>query len=316
MKHHWWPLGLIGFAVSSAGATPDDELLQVGERKVMLSEARQMAGRAPPRFTTNTNEASRALVQEWLIPQLVVEHHAKQSLAKTDTGRRLRDAALNVALERELLAQASVSDEEVAAFYDEHRERYVAPLAVAVWRILVEDPTLAQQLINELRGRADGVARWGELVREHSVDKATHQRNGSLGFVQPNGNTDVPQVRISPEVFQAVSKVKDGELVAEPLAVGDYYAVLWRRGTRPAQAISVNEASRSIRQVLQHHKAQQALQGLLVRLRAEQLKDFNPELLEAIEYPPLEGIPAAKVPLNPRAAEANPTPIPGDRGER
>lgn len=314
-KHHWWILGSLWFAVGSSWAAADDVLVQVGERKVTLAEGRQLVRRAPAPFPPSSTQSSRALVDEWLVPRLLLEHHAQHSLTKTDTGGRLRDAALNAGLERQLLAQTSVTDEEVAAFYEKHRGRYVAPAAVAVWRILVEDAALAQQLITELRGRAD-VTRWGELVRKHSLDKATHQRNGSLGFVQPNGNTDVPQVRVSPEVFEAVSKVKDGELVPEPLAVGDYHALLWRRGTRPPQAISLSEASGSIRQVLQHHKAQQALEGLLVRLRTEQLTEFNPELLEAIEYPPLEGIPAAKVPLRPRAAEADPTPTQRDRGER
>ncbi len=228
----------------------------------------------------------------------------------------MRDGALNSALERQILEQTSVTDAEVAAFYKQHRERYVTPEAVAVWRILVEDGALASKLLEELQGRPDGVTRWDELVRRHSADKATHQRHGSLGFVRPNGHTDVPQVRVSPEVFEAVSKVKDGELVAEPLPVGDYYAVLWRRGTRPAQTLSLKQASDSIRQVLRHHKAQRALQELIARLRAEHLKDFNSELIEAIEYPPLEGIPAAKLPLKARAAEADPAPVPRDRGDR
>jgi peptidyl-prolyl cis-trans isomerase C len=54
-------------------------------------------------------------------------------------------------------------------------------------------------------------------------------------------------VRFDPVLFAAAARVKDGEMVGEPVKEGDAFAVVWRRGTLPAVRRSVEEEASAIR---------------------------------------------------------------------
>src|SRR5690606_26790841 len=132
-----------------------------------------------------------------------------------------------------------------------------------------------------------------------------------LGYVWPDGNTDVPQVRVSPAIFDAAKKLRDGELTPEPVPEGANWAVIWRRETRKATAESLAHASSKIRQRLALSKARVAHEELLRGLRAQHLTDYQPAHAEAfspptsapttaspeVRHPPIVSQPAARSPV-------------------
>jgi PPIC-type PPIASE domain len=194
-----------------------------------------------------------------------------------ENARHTRDAALALALERALRKEQSISDDEIAAFFAQHQERYTQPRALRLWRILVGDEAQAKEIILKVNGQPKPVYAWGDLAREHSVDDATKQRDGSLGFVRADGSTDVPELRVDRALFTAADLVADGQIVPQPVPEGSHFAVVWRRGTRPARAQTLAQERDNIREILLRTKAQAARTALLERLRAASLRDHHPD---------------------------------------
>ena len=268
-------------------------------------------------FGTTDAEIRRHFVGEVLVPQLLVAEDARARHLETVPRVRLRlREALSRALGEALLDEAraqGVPEKSVREFYDSHRDDYEKPERIRIARILVDDDALARQVLSQAKGSA-GLEHWNQLARDHSLDSATKLRGGSLGFVYPDGRTDVPQVAVDPVLYAAASKVKDGELVPEPVKEGTHLAVVWRRGTLPKTSRSLDSERNAIVDGLTRERAEKAFAALREDLRRQGLKDANPALLEAL--PP--DAPDRPPPPRPSASEgiAEPVPRPTERGLR
>ena len=191
----------------------------------------------------------------------------------------LRDS-VDRGLREEALKAQPITAEEIKKYYDDNKARYETPKRIKVWRIQVPDEPAAKAIVALAKG-PDGPKRWSEEARERSLDKATAQRSGDLGFVRADGTTDVPRVQVDPAVFAAVDKVADGAVVSQPIKEGEIWSVLWRRGSIEATKRSIEDESDSIRQLLERRRIETARQDLLKRLKTEQVKESHPDLLAA-----------------------------------
>jgi peptidyl-prolyl cis-trans isomerase C len=148
---------------------------------------------------------------------------------------------------------------------------------------LTDDEALAKKIIEDSQG-ADGLKRWSQYARESSLDKATQLREGDLGFVHADGNTDAPTLRVDPALFAAADHLADGELAKQPLREGSHWAVIWRRGSQPAILRTVTQEGGSIRQVLERERLETARQALLRELRAKYVNKTNESLLDTVHF--------------------------------
>jgi hypothetical protein len=252
-------------------------------------------------------------------PAELLSTYARQQLSSDPKGHGLRVLALNQALETQLLSQAAaaVSDAQVSAYYERHRVHFQKPEAISLWRLLLPTESRAKELLTKIRTSADPARTWASLVREYSLDKATHFRRGALGFVWADGNTDVPQVRVSPGLYAAAKGLADGELCHAPIKEGDNWALIWRRDTRPAVGRSLSHARDAIRQQLSLAAARDLHNKLTQELRAQHLTEYHPEHVDHYLSPPeLPSQIPPKAPLVPQPALASPVPRVTDFGER
>jgi peptidyl-prolyl cis-trans isomerase C len=267
----------------------------------------------------------RAVVERVLVPELqgAAEARVRGIDKRPRTADRMRELyarAMEAELARQNAEQQPVSDADVQKYFDAHRERFETPRRIRIWRILVSDEALAKKIISESQG-AGGPARWRNFARDNSLDAATKFRDGDLGFVRPDGSTDIPTLRVDPALFAAVDKLTDGQIVPEPLTVPAGTAVVWRRGSLPAIARTVEQEGPAIRTVLTRERLESARKALLADLRKQSLKAFDAQLLETLPdamFAPAE--PSARsLPPLPSSAPAPAgavTPKPGETGTR
>ncbi len=260
----------------------------------------------------------RNIVDEVFVPQALLTEYATDRIAQDAAFVPLLDGALARATERLLENTIEIGEDEIRAFYDDHRDRYLRPEAILIWRILVPDEKKAREVLKAVVDKRLGVYEWGNLARIHSIDEATKHRDGSLGFVRADGTTDVPQVRVDAAIYAAARSVADGEIVSEPVREGNAYALVWRRGTRKQQHETLEEQREAISAVLTRHKLQQARSELLETLRDRYLTTHEPDLLERVVYHlPLSPVPtkdSEQAPTRRRAVD--PQPQKSDRGDR
>jgi peptidyl-prolyl cis-trans isomerase C len=273
-------------------------------------------GKTPDEIRKNFLE--RVLVREMLLVQGAED--AKIG-ARPEVEERIRSS-----LRGALLAQIrsendarTVSDDEVKAYYEAHRDKFNSPPRVALWRILVASKDDAQKLLDELKKDLT-TKRWNDLAREQSLDKATSMRGGSLGFIAPDGSSSEPGVKVDAALVAAASSVKDSELVATPVQEGERWAVVWRRQSMKAIARSLEDEAASIKQMLAHEKSEKAIEALVAKLRKDSVSELHPEVVDQLEIGSggdLSGKPHPGVlPTSKRPSSAPPAPKPGPNGLR
>ena len=308
-----WPLLLVGSALCAQLARADATLVaQVGplaiDAETLLARAARLAPFQRAHLGATWPEQRQRLLEEALIPEALLAVEA----ARTDRRERpVRDAALAQALLVDLQRQVAVqgvTSAELESYYAAHRADFETPKSILIWRILLRRESQAQALLRELAVPDDGT--WSRLARERSVDTATNMRSGSLGYVAADGQTHMPQLRVSRALFAAADALQDGQLAPLPVAEGDAFAVVWRRASRAASVRPLGEASLEIRARLEAEKFAQQSAALSLGLRQASLRDHQPALLAGYEphfsdpgfAPPLVTPP----PLRPRPVQLSP----------
>ena len=254
------------------------------------------------------DKLKRAVLETWLVPELLYSQEAERlKLERRPSVERRERELLRQAMDRELRAEVAlrspVSAGDIQAYFEANRGRFENPRRVHVWRILTDDEALAKKILAECKG-VDGIQHWSQFARENSLDKATHLRNGDLGFVHPDGNTDTPTLRVDPALFSAADKLADGELASEPIKESTHFAVIWRRGSMKASNRTLAQETGSIRQVLERQRLESARAELLGRLRSKYLSANNEALLETFAFT-ADGLPTRPL-ASARAAHAAP----------
>lgn len=292
----------------------------VGGRMIDASQFERRARLVTPGQWTAWGASWEERRRRFLDEVLVVEALLEVAAAAEPRAKGVRDSALARALLAQLeseVAKLPPARAEVEAYYDKHRREFETPASIHIWRILVREEKDARELIGQLS--APNIADFSRLARERSLDNATMMRAGNLGFVASDGQTEMPELRVAKALFEAASKVRDGEIVKEPVAESGKFAVVWRRSSRPARRESPTEVTPIIEQRLLDAALAARARELVERLRREGLRDHHPELLTAFEPQLAEPtVPSVSPGARPRAPSraVRLRPEPGDFGLR
>jgi peptidyl-prolyl cis-trans isomerase C len=306
----------------ASGPDPDRErrahtVLTVGARKVTVGELEDHLAAIPPyqlaAFGGSREAIARAYLDQVLTRDLLLSTGAEQrGLDKQLPTSQLLVRALSSATLRKTRgpypSAAAVPAEEVRRYYDENRSRFDSPERINLWRILCKTREEAITVLETAR-REGTIGRYNELAREHSIDKATNLRGGNLGFVGPDGASNEAGVKVDPELVKAALTVKDGEFVPQPVTEGTAFAIVWRRGTVPANRRTLEESTAQIRAAIFRERTEAAEKALISDLRTKQVKEVNVGLLGLIELRALDaGLSLARSPASASAPASPPRP--------
>jgi peptidyl-prolyl cis-trans isomerase C len=293
---HAQPAGADGAAETPDAARRARVALTVGDRKVTVGEIEDHLAGIPPyqlaTFGASREAIARAYVDQVLVRDLVLAAGAEQrGLDKELPTSQLLSRALSSATLRKTRtaypSAAAIPIEDVRRYYEENRSRFDSPERINLWRILCKTRDEATTVLDVAR-REPTIAKYNDLAREHSLDKATNLRGGNLGFVGPDGASNEAGVKVDPALVKAAQTVKDGELVAQPVPEGTSFAVVWRRGTVPANKRTVEESSAQIRAALFRERTEAGEKKLIDELRAKNVKEVNAGLLGIVELRPFD----------------------------
>jgi peptidyl-prolyl cis-trans isomerase C len=280
-----------GAAAPAPDARREKVAVRVGRHTVTVGELEDRLANIPPFQITSLgasrDEIVRAYVDQVVVRDLLLASGAEErGLPKEEPTRyllaRARSSATLRAAHKALPSMAAVPLADVQKYYDENRVRFDSPERVNLWRILCKTRDEAASVLDAAK-RDLTVAKYNDLAREHSIDKATNLRGGNLGFVSPDGTSNEAGLKVDPALVTAVKAVKDGELVPEPVAEGSAFAVVWRRATVPPSRRTVEEASAQIRATIYRERIEGIDKKLIEDLRARKVKDVHYDKLSMID---------------------------------
>ncbi len=320
-----WPATLLLLSAPAVFAADAKPIAHVGSEYVSADTLSRRIAKIPDfqraSLGDSPNKLKRQVLDTFIIPDLLYAQEAErlklgERPAVQNRQRDVLRAAMDHELRQETNATSPVNLGDIRSYFEANRSRFETPRRVHIWRILSDDEALAKKVIADSKA-VDGIQRWSQYARESSLDKATHLRNGDLGFVHPDGNTDTPTLRVDPALFAAADQLKDGELATEPLKEGLHWAVIWRRGSMKAINRSLEQEQASIRQVLERQRVELARDELLAGLRAKYLSAVNEAALDKVAFDG-DGLPArdATLPSGHAPTAGSSIPEPGERGTR
>jgi peptidyl-prolyl cis-trans isomerase C len=185
------------------------------------------------------------------------------------------------AIRARLGPESAIPIEDVQKYYDDNRDRYDTPERLQIWRILCKTKDEAQQVLDAAK-KDPTPKQFGELAREHSIDRGSNLRAGNLGFISPDGTSNDPGLKVELSLVHAAQGVHDGQLVAAPVPEGDNFAVVWRKGTLVATKRTVDQVAAQIRDTLWKTRVKDESDKLTASLRAARVHDLDESLLATL----------------------------------
>lgn len=248
------------------------------------------------RFELLAREAERDGYGDRQVVQRSVKQAIVQNLIKTEFDERV--------------TRDSITAEEIQAYYDSHQDEFGRPAMVRASHVLLTTREEADALLTE--ARAADARQFRELARRHSIDTETKLRGGDLRYFTQNGlpagarEDDTP---VDPAIVTAAFALQNvGDVVSEPIAVGEHWSLVKLTGRRDAEQRTIEQASEGIRLRLWREKRQRAIDEFVDGLRRTHAPELHPDRMRPIR---LDGPPpgAAQLPAgHPQVGGAGHTP--------
>lgn len=254
-----------------------------GSRTITVGELEDRLAALPPFQRATLGATPDAVAHEFLLSVLVPEslfalgasaEKLDEQLPTAFETERARSRATIRAIRQRLGPESAIPMTDVQAYYDANRDRYDTPERLQVWRILCKTPEEAQSVLDAAK-KDPTPKTFGDLARDHSIDKGSNLRAGNIGFVNPDGTSSEPGLKVDPAVVHALQGVKDGQLVPTPVKEADGWDVAWRRGSIPANKRSVDDVAAQIRDTLWKQRVKDETDKLIASLRAAHLRDYD-----------------------------------------
>ncbi|HEY8450174.1 MAG TPA: peptidylprolyl isomerase, partial [Bacillota bacterium] len=236
----------------------DQMYAQIGEQTLEQLIARVLIEQEAERKQVQVSEEDIDAEIAELAEQYGGEENFQQLLQQTGGSLELlrEDVRLNLLVERLLAPEIQISEDDMRAYYEENKEAFQQQEQVRARHILVEDSALARELLVQLRNGAS----FEELAKEHSIDQASAEQGGDLGWFGRG---------VMVKAFEdAAFSAEVGALVG-PVQTEHGYHIIEVLEHKPARQQTFEEVKDQVRDILFQRQLQEKLGPWLEQLRAE-----------------------------------------------
>ncbi|HEY7604634.1 MAG TPA: peptidylprolyl isomerase [Gaiellaceae bacterium] len=180
----------------------------------------------------------------------------KQCVTDAEVRADLRANLLSNAIFKKVTADAKVTDADVKAYYETHREVYTTPQTRVVSHILVKKKALADRLYGQLK---DG-ASFAALAKKFSTDPGSKAQGGRLTITR--GQTVAPFDKVAFEL-------RTGQLSKPVHTQYGWHIIHADKPATPHRSTPFSQVKASIKQQLVQQKQNTALQAWVNDLKKE-----------------------------------------------
>ncbi|MDH6249536.1 peptidyl-prolyl cis-trans isomerase C [Polynucleobacter sphagniphilus] len=249
---------LLGFCSLSFSQRSDNSIVAVNGSKITSAQLDQWLSVAISEGKKDTPELRQAILNDLVVREAIAQDIKKTNLlSKGNNAFKVRVAEQNAAMDlwfSQYLAAHPVSEAEVRATYDKQVAESKEPKnskEYQISQIVVPDEVEANKVLVQLKSGSSFEA----LAKEVSVDQATSQRGGLLGWV-------LLQQLASP-LNDLVPTISKGAVASKPVQVGSAWIIVKVDDIKPFIMPSFDQAKVSIAQSLIQQRRQDAIRALM-----------------------------------------------------
>lgn len=179
--------------------------------------------------------------------------------------RYRRELAIKKMKQKMIYEKAEVTEDMARRYYDENKNRFLAPEKLKLWEIFFEVPANATKEEREAkRKKAEEILQrikngedFGRLAWDYSEDRYKY-KSGELGYIHRG--------RLNPEVERALKNVKAGEITDVIETIYGYYIFKVDEIVPPKQ-LSFDEAKEKLIRQLKESRVKELRDAYIKRLR-------------------------------------------------
>jgi len=247
----------------------DEEVVTVEDYKAALETL-------PPqlRWAVYHNKDLRAKFLDNIVKKRLLVKEAKAEGIKEDQEmqRKIAQFRDELILDRYLqkaLKDIKVTDAEAREYYQNHKEEFKTEEQVRARHILVKDKAQAQKILKELQNGAD----FAQLAKKYSIDKATAEKGGELGFF-----TRKDVVKPFSDVAFSLKPGQLSPVVKTPFG----YHIIQVEEVKPAKQKSFDEVKNEIKSQLLQEKRQEAFNRIVAKIEKKWKVETYPDRLDQV----------------------------------
>jgi peptidyl-prolyl cis-trans isomerase C len=266
-------------------------LAKVGGETITVDEF-EAALSSLPEYTQkrmNTTEQKRKHLEKMIDEVLLLQEAEKRKLDQDEEIRakvdRYRNRLITEKLYREIASERSkVGDEEILAYYQEHKDRFQQKERIRARQILIllppnagpEKEAAAKRKAQEALKRVKAGEDFAVLAKEYSEGPAA-SRGGDLGYFSRG--------RMVPEFEEIAFSLKDVGDESDLVRTKFGFHIIELTGRQPAQELSLEEVKDRIVRQLESARRREVRQTLAAELREQASVEIQEGYFEGEEIP-------------------------------
>jgi len=235
-------------------------LAKVGGLAITEAEVNEMIVRLMQSGQNLDNAQGKAMVLEQLIANKLFLLDAQKNMYeynaefKAQLQKVKEDMLVNFAMSKTLEGVKPATEDEIKAFYEENKERFVAGESVSASHILVDSEEKAKELLEKIKA---GEISFEDAARNESSCPSS-ENGGSLG--------EFTRGQMVPEFDEAVFKMNVGE-ISQPVKTQFGYHLIKLNAKNEEKTYGFDEIKGQLGDLVMKDKQQKAYQSKINQLK-------------------------------------------------
>ena len=269
----WFVMAAAVYALPGCGRVPVEEeevLVTIGDTRITVSDFEERVANLPEMYREIAQRRKDLYIREIINDTLLYQEAVRKGLDRDEEVQRvIEEAARKILiaklLETEVDSVLEITDEEVEAYYEENRHRYMTPEVMRASHILLNSLEDANRVVADLARGAD----FEDIARTRSLDP-TAQQGGDIGYF--------PKGQLMPEFERACSRLEVGEISGVTRTSLGYH-VIKLTDRKPPMERPVEVVREEINFRIRDSRRRDLFNDLLERLKSETRIEINEEAL-------------------------------------
>ncbi len=264
---------LILLAIAGCGGEKAKPLASVEGKVITVGDFEKRLAKLPPYYRTLASQRKKDFLEDLISEQLLYEEALKRGLSRDAEIKELLNEAKKKILVAKLIEietrkKASVSDGEIKAYYEAHKDEFVTPLRLRASHILVDAEAKAKEILQKLSEGAD----FAQLAAQYSKDPSK-DKGGDIGYFSKG--------QLIPEFENVCFNLEVGK-ISDIVKTQFGYHIIKLTERRESGSRELSDVKDEIEKDLKGQAEREGFERLIKDLRSKSRITINESLLKEV----------------------------------